>query len=433
VSERRILALIGAVQFVNVLDFMMVMPLGPDFARALGIPNSQLGLVGAIYTAAAAVSGMLGAFFLDRFDRRKALAVALGGLVLGTAAGAFATGLQSMLAARLLAGSFGGPATSLSLAIIADVVPPERRGRAMGAVMGAFSVASVLGVPAGLELARLGGWRMPFFAVAGLGAVLAAAVIVALPPLRAHLELRRAAAQAGVAAAAASAGGVPAASAGPAPLAGAGSLLRRPAVALSLLGTGLLMLAQFGLVPNIAAYWQFNLGYPRERLGLLFVAGGLVSLVAMRVAGRLADRAGVAVTAAFGTLAYLAVLLAAFILPLRAPPALALFVGFMAASSFRMVPMQALSTRVPGPQERARFMSMQSVVQHLAAALGAFASTRVLHELPGGALSGMDSVAWFAAALAAVVPGIMWLVETRVRRSESERGDLARRGAPLPA
>jgi predicted MFS family arabinose efflux permease len=407
-TERRLLLLIGAVQFVNVLDFMMVMPLGPDFAQALGIPNSRLGLVGAIYTAAAAASGMVCALVLDRFDRRKALAVALGGLVLGTAAGAFATGLDSMLAARLVAGAFGGPATSLALAIVSDVVPPERRGRALGAVMGAFAVASVLGVPAGLELARAGGWRMPFVAVAALGAVLAAAVVAVLPPLRSHLEARS----------------TPAAS-------GTGALLRRPAVALSLASMAVLMTAQFALVPNIAAYWQFNLGYPRERLGLLFVVGGLVSFAVMRVAGRLADAVGAAVTAAGGTAFFVAVLFATFIFPIQPPPALALFVGFMAASAFRMVPVQALSTRVPGPEERARFMSLQSVVQHLAAAAGAFTSANLLRELPGGRLERMDVVAWGSAALAAIVPALMWLVESRVRRRE--RGGPARRGVQLAA
>jgi len=101
-----------------------------------------------------------------------------------TAAGGFAWDLHSMVAARILAGMFGGPATSLALAIVSDVVPPERRGRAMGLVMSAFSLASVLGVPAGLELARMGGWAAPFFGVAALGAVLTALAIRLLPPLR---------------------------------------------------------------------------------------------------------------------------------------------------------------------------------------------------------------------------------------------------------
>src|SRR5207253_401505 len=171
-SERTVIFLIGAVQFVNILDFMMVLPLGPFFAGPLGIPASRIGVVGGSYTAAAALSGIACSFFLDRFDRRKALGVAVAGLVAATALGGFSTGFAWMISARVLAGLFGGPATSLSLSIVADVIPAERRGKALGAVMGAFSVAAVLGVPTGLELARWGGWRLPFFSVAGMGLVL---------------------------------------------------------------------------------------------------------------------------------------------------------------------------------------------------------------------------------------------------------------------
>ncbi len=110
-SELSTILLIAAVQFVNILDFVIVMPLGPDFAKALGIPVSHLGWVGGSYTAAAAVSGLLGSFFLDRFDRRKALGVAMLGLVAGTLAGGFAVDFKTLMLARIVAGAFGGPAT----------------------------------------------------------------------------------------------------------------------------------------------------------------------------------------------------------------------------------------------------------------------------------------------------------------------------------
>lgn len=63
--ERRLIFVLAAVQFVNILDFMMVMPLGPDFACDLHIPTSQLGTIGGSYTASAAVSGFACAFFLS--------------------------------------------------------------------------------------------------------------------------------------------------------------------------------------------------------------------------------------------------------------------------------------------------------------------------------------------------------------------------------
>ena len=397
VSERRVLFLLASVMFVNVLDFMMVMPLGPDFAAALGIPLPRLGLVGGSYTAAAAISGLLGMLVLDRFDRRKALAVALCGLVLGTIAGGFATGLETMLAARVFAGVFGGPAAALALAIIADVVPPERRGRAMGIVMGAFSAASVLGVPAGLELARLGGWRVPFFAVAGVGALLAIMAIAMLPPLTGHLaEPERASG-----------------------LRGFGAFVRRPTVLLSLLATALVMLANFLVIPNLAAYWMYNFGYPRERLSLLYFVGGIVSFVTMPLAGRLVDRFGSTAIAAIGTALFGLVTFPVFIYPLYGLPVLLIFATFMGFASFRIIPMQTLGSRVPRPDERARFMSANSAVQHMAAAIGAIAGAQLLSETSTHALVGMDVVGWLSVGLAAPLPLLMWAVERRLPRLSS--------------
>ncbi len=395
VSERKLLFLIAAVQFVNILDFMMVMPLGPDFAQALGIPTSSLGFVGGSYTASAAVSGMVCSLFLDRFDRRSALAVTLFGLVLGTAAGGFSTGLPSLLASRVIAGAFGGPATSISMAIIADVVPPQRRGRAMGIVMGAFSVASVLGVPAGLELARLGGWQMPFFAVAGLGAVIAASSIFLMPRLTSHLGARDVRSESVV------------------------ELLRRPLVLLSLAAVVAAMMGNFAIIPNLSTYWLFNRGYPREHLGILYLVGGLVSFGTMRLSGFLVDKVGPTLVALGGTVLYVTILVTGFIYPLPFLPVMVIFVSFMVTGTFRIVPMQSLSSRVPSPTERARFMSIQTAVQHLASAAGAMLASRMLIEQPDHALAGMENVAWFATCLALLLPVLLWLVEGQVKRREA--------------
>jgi predicted MFS family arabinose efflux permease len=380
VSERALLFLVGAVQFVNVLDFMMVMPLGPDFAVGLGIPASRLGLVGGAYTAAAAVAGLASATFLDRFDRRRALAVTMLGLVVGTVMGGFARGLGTMLIARCLAGAFGGPATALSIAIVADTVPAERRGKALGKVMGAFTVASVFGVPAGLELARLGGWRTPFFAVAGLGLVVAGAAIVLMPPLRAHLEVARRAPPT------------------------RGEFLRRPVALLSLAATASSMASGFAIIPNIASWVQFNLGLPRERLGLMYMAGGAVTFFTLRVAGRMIDRYGAPAVGALGSALYVAVLGLGFAWPPAGVPIVPLFVGFMVGNSTRNVATTSLATRVPAPQERARFLSAQSAVQHLAAAAGAALSTRLLAEGPDGRIAGMRGLALGAAGVALLLP-----------------------------
>ena len=395
-SERTIVFLVAAVQFINILDFMIVMPLGPDFAAALGIPTSHIGFIGGSYTAAASVSGLAGAFFLDRYDRRSALAVAMLGLVIATAAGGLATGLTTLMAARVLAGLFGGPATSLSFSIIADVIPADRRGKAMGTVMGAFALASVLGVPVGLELARRGGWQTPFFAVAALGFVVAGLSIFLLPSMRGHLEGER------------GGGGLAVA------WSELGALLRRGIVLLSLTMTAIVMMAGFVVVPNISAYVQFNLGYPRDRLGVLYLAGGGVSFVAVRVVGGLVDRVGAFRTGAAGTAMLLVILYVAFYDYVPGLPVMGIFIGFMVAMTFRNVAHNTLTSKVPRPYERARFTSIQSAVQHLAAAVAAFLSAQILTELPDHRLHGMKTVTAISMGLTVVLPPLLWMVESRV-------------------
>ncbi|MFZ5468161.1 MAG: MFS transporter [Myxococcota bacterium] len=408
-SERATVLLIAGVQFVNILDFMMVMPLGPDFALALGIPQSRLGLIGGSYTAAAALSGVIGSLFFDRFDRKRALTLTLLGLVVGTTAGGFAQGLVSLLAARLFAGFFGGPATSLSMAIIADLVPSERRGRAMGAVMTAFSVASVLGVPAGLFLAELSSWRMPFFAVASLGLVMAVLAARLLPPLRSHLH-------------------------GHADVGEVASLWR-PLVLASFSMTAVVMMAGFIVIPNISAFVQSNLGYPREDLKWLYFAGGVFSFASLRVAGQLVDRAGSTLVGLFSSVLLVAVMFVFFYRP-SGLPVMFLFTLFMVSMSSRNVAYNTLTSKVPGPRERARFQSLQSATQHLASATGAFFSAQLLREVPklgssGEALvgtsgkvltelSGMKTVALVSMALSVVVPMLLGWVEAGVKKEHAE-------------
>jgi predicted MFS family arabinose efflux permease len=398
-TERFLVLLVAAVQFVNVLDFMMVMPLGPDFAKGLGIPTASLGLVSGSYAAAAAIAGLLGASFLDRFDRRKALAVAMTGLVLGTAAGAFAQGLTTMIVARVIAGAFGGPATSLALSIVADVVPPTRRGRAMSLVMGAFSIASIAGVPLGLQLSVWFGWHVPFLAVAGLGVGILLLALGRMPSLTGHLDAGNKVK----------------------PLDRMVALWGESTIRLALLTNALVFLTAFLLIPNIAAHLLQNRGYPRPRLSPAYTVGGVVSLFVLIGAGRAVDKRGPTFVATIGTVVYAAALVLGFIAPDRFfhLPVFALFAIFMAAMSMRNISVGSLSTRVPRPHERAGFMSLQSMSQHLSSAAGAFISSQLLHNTPDGKLAGIDRISMLSLALAFTLPPLLTVIGRRVRAREA--------------
>jgi predicted MFS family arabinose efflux permease len=397
--ERLIVFLVGAVQFVNILDFVMVMPLGPDFADALHFPRRQIGWIGGAYTGAAAIAGIAGAFFLDRFDRRRALALAMTGLVSGTALGGLATSLHTLLAARLVAGMFGGPATSIALAIIADTVPIERRGRAMGAVMGAFSAASVIGVPIGLKLARLGGWQMPFFGTAGLGVVVGALVISILPPMRGHLEtrstepvwdrLRR--------------------------------LLSRRIVQLSYLMTATVMAGGFVIIPMLSPYVQGNLAYPRDHLDRLYLYGGIVSFFTTRFGGRAVDRFG-SLNVSIAAVTILLMVQATFLVmgwvPWGSVPLV--FMAFMFGMGLRNVAQQTLASQVPDAAERAGFASLQSVVGHAAAATATIAAGLIVAETADGALVHVERLGMVAMSLTFLAPFFVGMVQARLRARVAE-------------
>jgi predicted MFS family arabinose efflux permease len=351
------------------------------------------------YAAAAALAGLLGASFLDRFDRRKALAVAITGLVVGTAAGAFAQGLGTMILARVVAGAFGGPATAIALSIVADVVPPARRGRAMSTVMGAFSIASIAGVPLGLQLSVWFGWRVPFLAVAGFGLVIIFLALGRMPSLTGHLDRGHKVK----------------------PLDRMLALWGDSTIRLALLTNSLVFITAFMVIPNIAAHLLQNLHYPRPRLSPAYTVGGVVSLFVILAAGRAVDRRGPVLVSTIGTLLYAVALVLGFIAPDRFfhLPVFALFGLFMAAMSMRNISVGSLSTRVPRHDERAGYMSLQSMSQHLSSALGAFLSSQLLHNTPDGRLAGIDRISTLSLVLAFALPPLLAVILRRVNAREA--------------
>ena len=126
-SEKRLLLLLAAVQFTHIMDFMILMPLGPQLMRELQIGPGHFSALVAAYTISSGVVGLLGAPFIDRFDRRKVLLLAYGGFAVATLACALSQTAATLLAARVFSGAFGGLSTAMVMAIISDVVPAERR------------------------------------------------------------------------------------------------------------------------------------------------------------------------------------------------------------------------------------------------------------------------------------------------------------------
>jgi hypothetical protein len=134
----------------------------------------------------------------------------------------------------------------------------------------------------------------------------------------------------------------------------------------------------------------------------------------MRAAGALVDRFGAFRTGTAGAAGLCGILYAAFYDDVPGLPVLAIFIWFMVAMTLRNVSHNTLTSKVPLAPERARFTSIQSAVQHFAAAIAAFLSARMLREQPDGRLVGMPKVAALSMALTLALPPLLWVVERRV-------------------
>lgn len=375
--EGLILFTLAALQFIGLVDFMIVMPLGPQLLADLGIDARRFAWVVSAYTLAAGLAGLVAAPWLDRVPRKTAYLSLAIGLLVGTAACGLATSYPLLLAARCATGGFGGVLGGLALAIVADVFPPDRRGRATGTLMLAFAVASVAGVPLGIALGTRLGWQAPFFALTALGLPLVGLTAWVLPPLAAHVDESRRH-----------------------PLARLVEALTVPAHRRAYALIALLMLGAFAVIPFISTFFVANGRVTEAQLPIVFIAGGLLTLLTTPLAGRLVDRCG-----ALPVFRGIVPLSAAMMLVLTHLPAVGIAAAapvvavLMASNAARMVTATALVTASIEPRFRGSFMSVNSSVQHVASGVGAMAGGLIVDGGVGEPLRHYGTVGILAAAV----------------------------------
>src|SRR5687767_3126976 len=266
-NERIILFLLAGLNFTHILDFMIMMPLSNYLISDLGISPFQFSLLVAVYSISAFFSGLVIATFIDRFDRKKPLVIAYIGFMLGTIACGFAPNFGLLLAARIIAGLFGGIIGAQVFAIVADMFSYERRGRAMGIVMGGFAAASILGVPISLYLTNLfkHNWHIPFLVIGGIAIIFIPLVIRYIPGMTGHIRKKED--QESLITALVTVCKVP---------------IQRSALIFS----GLLMMGHFLIIPFINPYLEFNMGFSRELTPVIYLFGGISSLIASIYLGK---------------------------------------------------------------------------------------------------------------------------------------------------
>ncbi len=347
-KERQIIILLTALNFTNILDFMIMMPLGNYLMPFFNISTSQFTFLVSSYALSAGTSSFLSAFFVNNFDRKKVLLFAYTGFLIGTFACAIAPTFHLLLTARIFAGIFGGMLGAQVISIVADLFAFERRGQAMGAVMGGFAIASTIGVPFALYLANAFSWHAPFLLVSGVGLFVLPLIYYLLPSMTVHLNN------------------------GPTakPIEVIKNVLNERSQLLALLFTGLMMMGHFFIIPFINPFLELNIGYSRTVTPLVYLFGGICAFFASNIIGKLSDKYGKWKVYNICVLISFPLIFTITNLP-KFPIAitLILFCFWFTVATGRGVTAQALVSNVVDPKYRGSFQSFNSFMQQIGTGL----------------------------------------------------------------
>ena len=408
-NETLILLLLASINFTHILDFMIMMPLGNYLMPYFNISPKQFTFLVSAYSISAAVSGLVAAFIVDRYDRKRILVISYIGFLAGTIACGFANTYQLLLLSRLLAGIFGGIIGAQVMSIIADLFAYERRGVAMGAVMSSFAVASIFGVPFSLYLTNLfhENWHIPFLLVGGLGICIILLVIRFVPPINAHLgngpetktikeRMNRI-------------------------LQISSTVLQNRGQRYALIFSCLLMMGHFLIIPFINPYMEFNKGFSKELTPMIYLVGGFASLIAAFLLGKLSDKIGKLPVFTYSVICSVFMVLLITRMPNVAfSLVLVFFAAWFVFATGRAVTAQAMISEVVNREQRGSFMSFNGCVQQLGTSIASIAAGYIVLKDKTGKIQRYEWLGYLSIVVLIASLVIGRLIFKKIDRTENE-------------
>lgn len=368
-KEKIYVLILAAIQISHILDFVIMMPLGPRFMRVFQISPAEFATLVSAYTFSAGIVGFFGALYADHFDRKKFLLFNFSGFILGTLMCAVSTNFGTLLAARILAGAFGGILNAGVLSLVADLIPFQRRGAAMGVVMSSFSVASVVGIPIGLWIANTFDWHYTFYFICIIGAIFWVMSLIFLPsviverPKSFSENLRK-----------------------------FRKVFKRDYIEAFCL-TSTLAFGIFHIIPFIAPYLVNNVGFKEANLPFMYLFGGIGTIITARIVGKMTDRKGSFTVFRFMALVSMPpIILLTNLPPVATVVVLIVTTTFTMLGSTRFIPAMTMVSGIVKPEERGAFMSLENAGRQFASGLASQTSGLIIGTTTAGALTGYNIV-----------------------------------------
>lgn len=397
--EGALIATLAFIQFINVVDFMIIMPLGPVLMKIYSCGPQQFSWLVSSCTFAAALAGFMGPLIVDRFGRKVLLRTFFAGVTLGTLFCGLAPNYWAFLAARIVTGAMAGLTGAMIFTIIGEVIPAARRGRAVGQLMLALSLAATFGVPIGLFLSNRWGWHAPFFILSGLSVMVQIMIERFVPELKDHLGQKA-----------------------PQTLKQVyKNVLGDPIHQRALLFSLIFFSSHFMIIPFISTYLVANAGLQQDQLFWIYLTGGLANTMASPIIGRIVDRFGPKpVFTVFNFLSVIPVLMITHLGPSPLGIILACGVCLFIISNGRMIPSLTLVNLSASPKERASYQGLVGTVQSTSIGVSAWIGGMIVETGPSGELLHYPYLGFLSIAMSFLGLALIYKISPRTSGSSPD-------------
>ena len=376
-NEKLIITVLFFVQFTHMVDFVVMMPLGPKLVRAFSLSPNQFSYVISSYAFSAAIMGIISSFFVDNYDRKKVLLLFYTGFLLANIVCALSVDYFMLVVSRILAGGFGGVLAGLTFAIIGDVVPENRRGKATGIVMSAFGTASVVGIPVGLYLADHYDWHSPFWLISILSLMVILLTTIKMPPITGHIKLQRFKKSE--------------------EFSKIVKLFHDRNCRRSFMLSSSYIISGFLVIPFVSQYLVRNVKLLENQLSLTYFFGGLFTLFTSRIIGVMSDKYGKHfMLYVLAPLSLIPIYMMTNLGQISLTSVLIVSTFFFILISGRFVPVMAIITSSVGKENRGAFMGINSSLQQLSMGIASILAGYIIRYNSYGEIEHFEIVGYFS-------------------------------------
>lgn len=367
--ETWIVYLLALVQFIHIIDFVILMPLGPLLFKSLNINSTEFAALVSAYNFSAMIASLMFGVVADRFERKRAFILTFLGFTISTAlCGMMDTYAQFMLV-RVMAGACGGILNVLVYSMIGDLIPFRRRGKATSVILSAFSVASVIGLPIGLSIADSYGYKASFLAL-GLASFVVMLPLFSIIPNMEHLIVKKDLKNT---------------------LKNYFNVIKSFEYAKYYFSIFSVNFSGFILIPFFSPYVVLNLGFPQTFLKWMYLVGGLGTVMSARVIGILTDIKGARnIFLITAIISIIPAILFTHTTTSNHYTIICISALFMMFTSGRFIPLTTMMTEVPKDAERGSFMSLYNATRSFSSALATFVGGLLISETAEGNIIGFD-------------------------------------------